>query len=246
VITRRRRRLLQALARVDRWMAARPVAYAALVVLAAVVVLGLFVDLPLAIYLRQATPDWLRGLLAFVGQLGRAEGWVLGALVLYGLGLWARMRGFSLPLVDARRLGRYCLLLLAGLAATGALVHAVKALVGRSRPGLFFDEGRYTLWQVADGWPMESFPSGHMQVAVTVAAVLALAWPGWRVPIFALAALVGLSRMVGGAHYFADVLASAFLCWLVVRWLAPLFLDPDREWVDASPLDWLRSVRRHL
>lgn len=224
-------------------MAAHPSAYAGLVVLTAVVVLGLFVDLPLALFLREATPGWLRHVLDVIGELGRAEGWVAGAILLYLLGLWARRYDADWLTEQALRSGRYCLLLLAGLAATGALIHLIKALVGRSRPSIFFDEGLYTLGRVAAGWPMESFPSGHTQVAVTVAAVLALAWPSWRLLAYALAALVALSRLTTGAHFLSDVLASAFLCWLSVHLLAPLFLDPRRRWVEQTPLGWYRSLR---
>jgi len=61
-----------------------------------------------------------------------------------------------------------------------------------------------------------SFPSGHATTAFTVAGVaiigLGLGW--WALPLLALAALVGLSRIVVGAHWPMDVLAGAFGGWL--------------------------------
>ena len=56
-----------------------------------------------------------------------------------------------------------------------------------------------------------SFPSGHTVTAFATA--LALGWfaPRLRWPLFALAVLIGLSRVGVGAHYPSDVLAGAAL-----------------------------------
>jgi undecaprenyl-diphosphatase len=56
-----------------------------------------------------------------------------------------------------------------------------------------------------------SFPSGHATVSFACAAVLALAVPRLRVPLFALAALISFSRVYVGVHYPFDVLAGAVL-----------------------------------
>ncbi|MEJ7792817.1 MAG: phosphatase PAP2 family protein [Gaiellaceae bacterium] len=56
-----------------------------------------------------------------------------------------------------------------------------------------------------------SFPSGHATVSFACATVLALAVPRLRWPLFALAALIGVSRIYVGVHYPGDVLAGALL-----------------------------------
>jgi undecaprenyl-diphosphatase len=56
-----------------------------------------------------------------------------------------------------------------------------------------------------------SFPSGHSTVAFACATVLALSVPRLRWPQFALAALIGFSRVYVGVHYPFDVLAGAVL-----------------------------------
>ncbi len=224
-------------ARFDRWMAEHPLAYGGLVLLTTVVVLMVFVDLPLAVYLRSSGWALVRPALNIIGELGRAEGWVAGAILLYLLCLW-KARAGAMTAAWWASLGRYCLLLLAGLAATGAMIHPLKALVGRSRPSAFFDGGHYGLGRIAEGYPWDSFPSGHTQVAVTVATVLLLLMPRLRVPIVAAAALVALSRLVTGAHYLSDVLVSAVLCSLIVLVLARFFLDQERRWLDQPPWRW--------
>jgi undecaprenyl-diphosphatase len=56
-----------------------------------------------------------------------------------------------------------------------------------------------------------SFPSGHATVSFACATVLALAVPRLRWPLYALAALIGFSRVYVGVHYPFDVLAGAAL-----------------------------------
>jgi membrane-associated phospholipid phosphatase len=67
-----------------------------------------------------------------------------------------------------------------------------------------------------------SFPSGHAMVSFACATVLALAVPRLRVPLFALAALIALSRVYVGVHYPFDVLAGAALGYGLARALRML------------------------
>ncbi len=216
--------------------------YGGLVLLTATVVLILFVDLPLAIYLRNSSWALVRPALDTIGELGRAEGWIFGALLLYLISLWGRQGAARLSAWWAW-VGRYCLLLLVSLAATGAVVHLLKALIGRARPKAFFSDGYYGLGRLAEGRPWDSFPSGHTQVAVTVATVLALAVPSLRLPIVAAAALVGFSRMVTAAHYLSDVVVSAVLCALIVLALARYVLNAKHAWLDLPPHRWWSALR---
>lgn len=235
---------MSALTRFDAWMERRPLAYGGLVLLTVAVVLILFVDLPLAVYLRTSSWSLVRPALDTIGELGRAEGWVAGALLLYLLSLWRRRAAVSVAPTDWWAwAGRYSLLLLASLAATGAVVHLMKALIGRARPNSFFSDGLYGLGRIAEGRPWDSFPSGHTQVAVTVATVLVLAVPSLRLPIITAAALVGFSRMVNAAHYLSDVLVSAVLCALIVLALARYFLDARHTWLDLPPQRWWSALR---
>lgn len=54
-----------------------------------------------------------------------------------------------------------------------------------------------------------SFPSGHTVTAFAAATVVASFHPRLRWPVFALAAVVGFSRMYLGVHYWLDVMAGA-------------------------------------
>jgi undecaprenyl-diphosphatase len=102
---------------------------------------------------------------------------------------------------------------LAGLGA-GLLAQIIKHLVGRARPELWLGPTHY-----APG-SSTSFPSGHTVGAFALAGVLIFGSrsPLLRVVAFALAAGVGLSRVLAFRHWTSDVTASAVIG-LVSAWI---------------------------
>ena len=83
----------------------------------------------------------------------------------------------------------------------------VKPLVRRARP---FESSELT--RVIDRRPLtSSFPSGHAATATAGAITLSRLWPAARFGLWALAALVALSRIYVGVHYPLDVLGGAVL-----------------------------------
>jgi membrane-associated phospholipid phosphatase len=115
---------------------------------------------------------------------------------------------------------------LASVAVTATVVNAViKPLVWRRRP-----ERTGSLVPVARQVAMprsRSFPSGHTAAAFAYAtgAGRVLSWT--RPPLFALAALVGYSRIHTGVHYPVDVLAGS-LCGVALAEAAGAWLDQSR------------------
>jgi len=60
-------------------------------------------------------------------------------------------------------------------------------------------------------WNTPSFPSGHTSLACAMAAAVFVQDPVWGAGFFILAAIVGLSRVAVGVHYFSDIIGGAVL-----------------------------------
>jgi len=119
----------------------------------------------------------------------------------------------------ARNLLYVCLSLSAAFIVTDAL----KYLFGRARPPLFFDDGVYGFTWFADKDLYTSFPSGHATRAFAVCAALALLFRRYAVPLYAVAVLIGISRVLALRHYPSDVLAGAFVGVTAAYWTHALY-----------------------
>ncbi|WP_170128051.1 phosphatase PAP2 family protein [Euzebya rosea] len=133
--------------------------------------------------------------------------------------LWGPMQLGSLvavPLVVGAALitRRRGLALEAAVAGTTAwtLAKVVKDAYGRPRPGGLLEEVAFR-----GGEPVGfGFVSGHTSVAFALATAATLYVPRrWRGRLFAIAALVGLSRMFVGAHLPLDVVGGAGMGWAI-------------------------------
>lgn len=122
--------------------------------------------------------------------------------------------------------GRWLRATFAAPLAVGAN-YAVKLVVGRKRPLI---EEHPPLSRAPSKL---SFPSAHATSAVTAATVFGRVAPGARVPLFALAAAICLSRPYLGMHYPSDVLAGVGLGTLLGR-AFPLPAAPS-PWAAAPP-----------
>jgi hypothetical protein len=107
---------------------------------------------------------------------------------------------------------------------------ALKEIVGRERP---------------NGSNDESFPSGHTSNAFALASV-ADAHYGKNVgiPAYALASLIGLSRLRSNAHWLSDVVAGASLGHLVGRAVVRQNDEPlDTQMITLGGIGMMPSVR---
>ena len=92
----------------------------------------------------------------------------------------------------------------------GAALEVVKLFIERARP----EEVLGAQLQLSHGrsWAhLASFPSGHLIVTAAMAAAAAAAVPALKRPLLAYVVVVGLTRVMFGAHFPLDVLVGAAL-----------------------------------
>ena len=143
--------------------------------------------------LRGARPAWLDWTMLGFTQIGSGLGALAIGLILF---------------FTSDRLVAYEFIL--GSLTLWLVVELVKALVRRSRPSFRVTQARIVGLRAIG----RSFPSGHTSQAFFTATLLAPYFHagGWVVfLLYAMAVLVGITRMYVGAHYPRDVLAGAIL-----------------------------------
>jgi membrane-associated phospholipid phosphatase len=166
-------------------------------------------------------PDWLYRPLWIFQQLGNI---VIALLI--GLFVAAVLRR---PKLAA-----------AAVLAVGAklwLEQVVKSVVERTRPGTSVGDAILRGQVSANGL---SFVSGHAVIAVAMATALSAVLPRrWRMVVWALVVLNGLTRIYVGAHNPLDIVGGAGLGLLIggplYAWLAEPGSDPPMSAPASTP-----------
>ena len=151
-------------------------------------------------------------------------------LVQAALGIAVVIAGSVKKRIDIRRMGYAALVAYAG---SGILSTLLKTLGDRPRPLLVMFDARMVdkpLW-------IHSFPSGHSTTAFAAAFVWAAFLPRFRWPLYALAALVALSRVYLGVHFPYDVTYGAILGALIGIGSSKLFprIESDARTTESAP-----------
>jgi undecaprenyl-diphosphatase len=169
--------------------------------LAALLLSAAYIDLEATRWARWPGLDPLRSAFEIISEFGRGLWYVIALLALIPL----------LLRTGAQRPARLATLMLIALFVTGVIVQLIKPLVGRQRPKSLYDDGIDGFDWITAWYESSSFPSGHTATIAVVAAVMWIAVPRWRDMWIACVALVGVSRVLDGAHYPSDVIAGAFI-----------------------------------
>ncbi len=179
-----------------------------------------------AYFSAQPAGGVLREFFEAAEQFGTPFGQLLLLAVLGSLGWGARRSARSVAAWDWRMVRIFVTATLAGTSA-----NLGKLLIARTRPRAFdfslsLAEGFQGLLPMGSGGNgCQSFPSAHTASAFGFAVALSWAWPQQRSLFVLLAALVGLQRILAGAHFPSDVLSGAALGYFV----AVLYIHND--WV---------------
>jgi undecaprenyl-diphosphatase len=157
------------------------------------------IDRPLTLFCQDLNPEAVQ-VFQWITKLGKSTGYLIVFFVLFVF-----FKCYLRRPIAANR----ALFLFAAVALSGLATDLIKPLVGRLRPKLLFEADLYGFDPFRIGYEYNSFPSGHATTVFALAAALSFFFPRWRLPLFSFAAVVGLSRIIVGAHYLSDVMAGA-------------------------------------
>jgi membrane-associated phospholipid phosphatase len=162
-------------------------------------------------HLGQSLPSPVVEVFAWITRLGESDYIVIPSLVLLivTVGL-----GFIIPKPVAKRallqMAGVWAFILAGVGLPSLFTTLVKRLIGRSRPELADSVGSFDFRTLSwEDWTYQSFPSGHTTTAFALCFVIGFLSPRSFPWMLGLAVLIGVSRIVVGAHYPTDVIGGA-------------------------------------
>ncbi len=182
-----------------------------------------FVDIPVALFCRKLDLHTLQ-VFELITKLGISTWYLVVSLLLFFL-----FRFYLQKTLYANR----ALLFFTAVALSGIAAVLAKLVLARYRPKLLFENGLYgfDLFRVA--YEYNSFPSGHVATIFSVASILALFLPKYRIYFFALTIAVALSRIALTAHFVSDVIAGA--CIGISTVLLMKKFIPVQFYMDESP-----------
>ena len=103
------------------------------------------------------------------------------------------------------------------LLVTGVLTQIIKHIIGRPRPNYESEADFLGINFFNFDSAFHSFPSGHTSTIFIVALVLSLITPRIKYFYFLCAFIISLSRVVVGAHYFADVIGGIVISFIGLK-----------------------------
>lgn len=201
--------------------------FSSLAVLITLAVMLHELDMPAARFVRSFDINALNRIGDFLALPGQGAV-IAGVLLVIGLLGWWRQRDRLPPMTFSmagvaewvgqwwrhrNQLTNISVRGLVVLLSAAVVTNLLKHLIGRPRPRFAHSDDLVVGPSLASG--LDAFPSGHTLNAFGEAALVAWFVPALRIPLFLIAGLVGLSRVLRGSHFPTDVFAAAILGVLV-------------------------------
>jgi len=184
----------------------------ALVVLAVMALVAAFVlDQTVAVWINTHSSPGLKRTMQIVSRVGDWPGHMLVGAIGIAIAFVAQSKTWM----------RIFLAMMIALALAGVTGRVIKLATGRARPSVATE----THWNGPRfSSKYHAFPSGHAAASTAFFATLFLARKRIGAPLLLIPVLIGVSRMVVGAHYLSDVAFAAILgvicALLAARWLS--------------------------
>lgn len=182
-----------------------------------------WVDQPVALFFNTHRDTAWVAFFAAITDFANGFIWYSAALIGIGAAAWRHSPRAKHPNpVRKRQEIRAWLFMIVSMATSGILINVMKFAIGRQRPRFLFGDGTADFHPFALRIADSSFPSGHTQSIWTAMLALSFLFPPLRPVFLAIATPIALSRIIVGAHYLADVVASVFIAFATIllwrRW----------------------------
>lgn len=175
-----------------------------------------FIDLPLAISCHYSiTHSILWDSANRLGILLKPSHWIILAVVVFVIALISRFSNKESPA------WRAMLFFSLSIIVAYVICAVLKMLLGRYRPIEFFQHAKYGFHFLTTKHDMMSSPSGHTTCAFAGLFALGRVFKkNWLTLFFLIiAAVIGISRIIAGAHYLGDVFFGAYVGILSTFWV---------------------------
>jgi membrane-associated phospholipid phosphatase len=181
--------------------------------------LAVFVDVPVALWLRQHQCSMVLESTNILEELGKSH-WLLIPCLFGMLYFWKQHRN---PWNNPAAILCY------SVAGSGIIANVIKVIVCRPRPIQLFEHNsiapRWFEFIVDFEW--NSFPSGHATTGLSFAFVCSHYWPRYKAMWYTLGIAVAMSRVIKTAHYCSDVFFGSAIG-IAVAWAAIVHLGNSR------------------
>ena len=169
---------------------------------------GIFLDQPLAQYFAQDSASDFRLFFRQITDIGLSEYYFVIALLTWAFAAFVapKLKVFQKVPERVEFARRWGLNFFVALIVSGLLVHIIKFCVGRQRPHKSPIYDPYIFDPITTHWHWHSFASGHSQVMLTAATMMAIALPKFRWFFLSFAVVICFSRVVVLDHFLSDTI----------------------------------------
>ncbi|MCX6179844.1 MAG: phosphatase PAP2 family protein [Chlorobiales bacterium] len=160
----------------------------------------IFTDIKVALWFHTLNNTWPYDVFNVITDFGESQWYLIAGMLLFVIFRKTNpVRAYS------------GLFLSLSVAVSGVSADIIKFIAGRARPTLYFSDKLYGFNFFHFEYEWISFPSGHAATAFSVAIVLTILCPKWRVPFLFAGILIAFSRIFLTQHYISDVIAGSLL-----------------------------------
>ena len=166
---------------------------------------------------------FLREFFRKITEIGDSTWYFVMAFFLFCLSFWSKKKVNKNWKHYCKKFNQASLFLFASILITGLLTQIIKHFVGRPRPNHASENNFIDLNLFSFDSSFHSFPSGHTSTIFTISLFFSIFTPKIKYFYFLFAAIVSLSRVAVGAHYFTDIIGGIVMSFIGFKFALLLF-----------------------